>query len=406
LLSYAILGWKHLGHVSDEDSYVMAALSRLNSEFRRNSKKHRVLATQNLLAKRPDFKFQPATDRWLSAAVALPSLLFIPLEHGKPWMVEFVVKQHLCLLDMDIAPGWGSPLIFAIAKNPDCLSVLLKLGVNLNKLSSFKPHLYSQYIGGSPYAPISWAAATGNKVAVDFLLSQTEVNVPDDILHVVVRASKPSHELIRKFCQRGADVNFAADNATPLHYFLSFHPDRLSHQLLPVVKALVEPSCNLFLQDRTARTVLHIALDHRLEDIVTYLLERNAGLSATAALLPDKWSWATNKTWFPKVEAAAQVAAVEPYTRIKGMVFDAPVTWESKIVEFSVAVTADHNNPNPICAIVVSAILDSELSSEWPLSPRQIIYRLAKTSAVGSTSSLVPTFHIVIGRVKRRSRTP
>ncbi|KAG2039183.1 hypothetical protein BDR03DRAFT_250795 [Suillus americanus] len=67
-------------------------------------------------------------------------------------------------------------------------------------------------------------------------------------------------------------------------------PDTSTNQLLPVVKALVEPSCNLSLQDRTARTVLHIALDGRLEHIVTYLLERNAGLSAMAALLPDQWS--------------------------------------------------------------------------------------------------------------------
>ncbi|KAG2076152.1 hypothetical protein BDR04DRAFT_1149206 [Suillus decipiens] len=43
LLKYAILGWKHLGHVSDEDPDSMTALSRLNSEFRQNDEKHCVL---------------------------------------------------------------------------------------------------------------------------------------------------------------------------------------------------------------------------------------------------------------------------------------------------------------------------------------------------------------------------
>ncbi|KAG1863055.1 hypothetical protein F4604DRAFT_1905523 [Suillus subluteus] len=36
-----------------------------------------------------------------------------------------------------------------------------------------------------------------------------------------------------------------------------------------------------------------------------------------ATLLLDKWSWATNKTWFPKVQAAA-LATDQPCTRIKG----------------------------------------------------------------------------------------
>ncbi|KAG1886753.1 hypothetical protein F4604DRAFT_1285484 [Suillus subluteus] len=358
LLSYAILGWKHLGHVSDEDPCVMMALSRLNLEFLRNTNKHRVLATQ-----KKRFSFcQPATDRWLSANVTLPSLLFIPLEHGKPWMVESLVKQDPHLLDVDIAPGWGSPLTFAMAKNPDCVSILLKPGVDFNKLSSFKPRSYRQYIWGDSRAPISWAAVTGSEVAVDFLLSQTEVDIPNDILHMAVRASKPSPEFIRKFRQRDVDVNFTVNGSTPTHYFLSNHSNYDKSQLLPVVKALVEPSCNFSLRNRDAKTVLHIALDARLEDIVTYLLEQNAGLSATATLLPlpDMWSWATNKTWFPKVQAAT-LAADQPCTRIKGKVVDD--TTESKLVKFSIAVTADCDNPNPICAVVVSAILNGEVSS-------------------------------------------
>ncbi|KAG1778802.1 hypothetical protein EV702DRAFT_1195823 [Suillus placidus] len=385
LLSYAILGWKHLGHVSDKDPDIMDALSRLNSEFRRSTKKHRVLATQQ------DNDFiglgwlQPVTNRWLSHAVTLPSLLFIPLEHGKPWMVESLVKQHPDLLDVDIAPGWGSALIFAIAKSPDCLTILLKAGVDLNKLYSFRPILYGQYITGGSHAPFSWAAATGSEVAVDFLLSQTEVDIPSNILHIAVNASNPSHEFIREFCRRGADVNFTVDGSTPIHYFLSY---RLSPndeaQSLPVVKALVEPSCNLSLQDWTARTVLHIALDQRLEDVVTYLLEQNAGLSATATLLPDMWSWATNKTWFPKVQAAARDAD-QPCTRIKGKVVEA--TAKSQIVEFSVAVIADCDNPNPICAVVVSAIRNSEVSTK-------------------ATTASTPTFHIGISHIERTSETP
>ncbi|KAG2092686.1 hypothetical protein BD769DRAFT_1679007 [Suillus cothurnatus] len=356
LLSYACRGWKHLGHVSDEDPCIMDALSRLNSEFRRNTKKHRVLAT----AKYWRSWNEP---RWLYASDTLPSLLFIPLEHGKPWMVEFLVNQRPDLLDVDIGPGLGSPLIFAIAKNPDCLSILLKLDVNFNQLSSFDPDLYEQNIEGDSYAPISWAAVTGSEVAVDFLLSQTEVDVPNDILHIAVRPNKPSHECIRKFCQRGADVNFTKNKATPLHHFLFAITlgSRDKSVLLPVVKALVEPSCNLSLQDWSFRTVLHIALDGHLEDVVACLLEQNAGLSATATLLPDMWSWATNKTWFPKVQAVA-LAADQPYTRIKGQVVDD--TTESKLVKFSVAAIANRDNPNPIYAVVVSAILDSQLSSE------------------------------------------
>ncbi|KAG2076223.1 hypothetical protein BDR04DRAFT_1090142 [Suillus decipiens] len=371
LLSYAIQGWKHLGYVSDQDSDVMDALSRLNSEFLRNTKKHRVLATQadsiSILG-----IGSPPTDRWLSATVTLPSLLFIPIEHGKPWMVESVAKQHPHLLHVDIAPDWGSPLIFAITKNPDCLSVLLKLGVDPNKLSFINSLLYHRWseVYNDYYAPMSWAVATGREIAVDFLLSQTEVSLPNDVLYMAVRASKPSYEFIRTFRQRGADVNLTFYGFTPIHYFLSFysswhwyyewHPELL----LPIVKALIEPSCNLYLQDGTARTVLHIALDKCYGNIIPYLLEKNAGLSATANLHPDMWSWAANETWFPKVQAAA-LAADKPWARIKGEVVDA--TEESQLVEFSAAVTADHDNPNPICALVLSAILNGELLRE-PLS--------------------------------------
>ncbi|KAG1847838.1 hypothetical protein DFJ58DRAFT_730021 [Suillus subalutaceus] len=354
LLSYAIQGCKHLGHVSDEDPCVMDALSRLNSEFLRNTKKHRVLA-------RGEYDYGP---RWLPEDVTLPSLLFIPLQHGKLWMVESLVKQDPHLLDVDIATGWGPPLIFAMAKKPDCVSILLKPGVDFNKPSSFEPYLYGFRVHGDDCrAPISWAALTGSEVAMDFLLSQTEVDIPNDILHMAFRASKPLPEFIRKFRQRGADVNFTVNGFTPIHYLLSNHSNDDKSRLLPVVKALVEPSCNFSLRNRAAKTVLHIALDKRLEDIVAYLLEQNAELSATATLLPlpDMWSWATNKTWFPKVQAAA-LAADQPCTRIKGKVVDD--TTESKLVEFSVVVTADRDNPNPICAVVVSAILNGELSSE------------------------------------------
>ncbi|KAG1878274.1 hypothetical protein F4604DRAFT_1621128 [Suillus subluteus] len=129
LMSYAILGYKHLGHISDEDPDVMDALSQLNSEFLRNTKKHRVLATEKLCPREDEL-------RWLRVAGTSPSLLFVPLEHGKPWMVESLIKQHPHLLDVNIAPGWGSPLIFAIDKSPDFLVVLSKFGVDLNKLYS------------------------------------------------------------------------------------------------------------------------------------------------------------------------------------------------------------------------------------------------------------------------------
>ncbi|KAG2362413.1 hypothetical protein BDR07DRAFT_1028943 [Suillus spraguei] len=359
LLSYAILGWKHLEYISDEDPGVMTALSRLNWEFLRNTKKHPVLATQ----KEGHGYGQPDTNRWLSADVTSPSLLFIPLEHGKPWMVESLVKHHPHLLDVDIAPGWGSPLIFAIAKRPDCLNIFLKPGIHLNRLSSIKSRLYGRDIEGNFQTPISWAAANGNEVAVDFLLSQTNVNMPNDILHTAV--SGGSHECIRKFRRHGADVNFTVNSYTPIHSFLSLmsYDER---QLLPIVKALIGPLCNLSLQDRTARTALHIALDHRMEDIIPYLLEQKAGLSATATLRPVMWSWATNKTWFPKVRLAA-LAADQPWTRIKGKVVNA--TADFQIVEFSVAVTPAYENPNPICTIIVSAILNAKVSFTSKESP-------------------------------------
>ncbi|KAG2361082.1 hypothetical protein BDR07DRAFT_1410806 [Suillus spraguei] len=336
LLSYAIKGWRHLRHVSDEDPDVMTALSRLNSEFLRNTKKHLVLKAkddQTYVIHKEGRNFH--TLRWLTPNTTFPSLLFIPLEHGKPWMVEFLVKQHPHLLDTDISPGWGSPLIFAIAERPDFLSIFLKPGVHLNRLSSFKLFSYLGPREGS-YAPISCAAAAGNEVA-------TDVDIPNDILHVAA----PSHECIRKFRR-------CVNGSTPIHMFLLHSASRSydKSQLLPVLNALVEPFCNLSLQDRTARTALHLALDYRLEDIVPYLLEQNAGLSATATLHPDMWSWATNEMWFPKVQAAA-LAADQSCTRIMGRFPN---------FEFSVAVTADRENRNPICGVVVSAILDGKLS--------------------------------------------
>ncbi|KAG1818679.1 uncharacterized protein BJ212DRAFT_1346887 [Suillus subaureus] len=73
------------------------------------------------------------------------------------------------------------------------------------------------------------------------------------------------------------------------------------------------------------------------------------------------WSWARNMALFPKVQAAV-LAADQLCTRIKGKVVNA--TAESQIVEFSVTVNADHDNPNPICAIVILAILDGEVSND------------------------------------------
>ncbi|KAG1771906.1 hypothetical protein EV702DRAFT_635755 [Suillus placidus] len=141
----------------------------------------------------------------------------------------------------------------------------------------------------------------------------------------------------------------------------------------------VEPSCNLSLQDWTARTVLHITLDKRLEDVVAYLLEQNAGLSATATLLPDMWSWATNKTWFPKVLAAALVVD-QPCTRIKGKVVEA--VEKSQIVLQSL----------PTATTLIRFVL--------LLFQR---YSMARCQATITSRS---TFHIVISHFKRTSKTP
>ncbi|KAG1889972.1 hypothetical protein F4604DRAFT_641734 [Suillus subluteus] len=352
LLGYVDQGWKHLGHVSDGDPDIKTALWQLNSKFLRNDKKHPVLAPG-------EFEYKP---RGLDAAETSPSFLFILLEHGKPWMVEPFVKKYPHPPHMDLNSDWGSPLILVIAKNPDCLRILLDRGVDLNKPSSFKPGLYAnQCTRRSSHTPISWAAVTGSEDAVDFLLSQRGVKLPDDILFMAVKADTPSHISIRKFRQCGANVNSTVHGSTPLHYFLSKNrPSNDESQLLPVVQALVEPTCNLSLQDRTARTALHIALDARLEDIVTYLLEQNAGLSATAVLDPDMWTWAANQTWSSSVAAA--LAPDRLRTRIKGNVV--PDITESKVVEFAVAVTADRDNADPVCAVVISAIFNRELSSE------------------------------------------
>ncbi|KAG0694294.1 hypothetical protein DFH29DRAFT_1034719, partial [Suillus ampliporus] len=329
--------------------------------------------------------------KWLEATS--PSLLLIPLELGQPWMVEFIVKQQPHLLDVDLATRFGSPLIFAIASRPDFLSVLLKLGVNLNKPSSIKPRVYGQsHIPNSSYAPISWAAAIRSEVALDLLLSQ--VNLPDNIMHMAISCMVSSTEMIHNLLprhtgvnftsfsahalvpyihlhsesrvlpvinalrQRGADVNFTVGGASPIHTLLCrFIDDWLDSMHLPLVKALVEPSgCDLSVQDWTARTALHIALDYRLERIITYLLEKNARLSATATLrpAPDMWSWAIHEMWFPKIQAAA-LAADQPCTRIKGKVIEANRT--SQVIEFPGALTADHEDPNQICAVVVSAIV-------------------------------------------------
>ncbi|KAG2039746.1 hypothetical protein BDR03DRAFT_951107 [Suillus americanus] len=346
LLRYVIQGWKHLGHILKEDPVIMTALWRLNSKFLQNNNKHPVLAPG-------EFEHKPTKSD--------ASLLFILLEHGRPWMVEPFVKEYPGPLHIDLDPDWGSPLIFVIAKNPDCLGILLDRGGDFNMPSSFKPRSYAnQCTHRSSHTPISWAAVTGSKVAVDSLLLR-KVNLPDDILFMAVKADKPSHESIRKFRRRGANVNSTVHGSTPIHYFLS--KPRSSNdesQLLPIVQALIEPPCDLSLQDRTARTVLHIALDARLEDIVEYLLKKNAGLSATTAPIPVMWKWAMDKKWFPKL-LAMDPAVNQTRTRIKGNVVRD--TTELKLVEFSVAVAADRDNADPVCAVVISAIFNSEPSS-------------------------------------------
>ncbi|KAG0699159.1 hypothetical protein DFH29DRAFT_1002195 [Suillus ampliporus] len=359
LLIYAVQGLTHLEYISDEDPCVMSALSRLHSELLGNTQKCRVFEDSTVRSTGSCRGFM-----WWSATS--PSLLLIPLELGQPWMVEFLVKQQPHLLDVDIATDLGSPLIFAIRSRPDFLDILLKLGVDLNKPSSFSPSAYHEsFIPSRSHAPISWAAAIGREIALDFLLSQMKVDLPDDILHMAIIPYMPSPKAVRKFLQRGADINFTVNGSTPVHSSLSklmdldFNP-QYDERHLPAVKELVEPPCNLSVQNWTARTALHIALDEHLPAIVTYLLDQNAPLSATSTLHPNMWSWARNETWFAKIQATA-LAADRPSTRIQGKVID--VTTESHLVEFPGAVTADHEDPNPICAVVVSAIGNgSELS--------------------------------------------
>ncbi|KAG1737778.1 hypothetical protein EDB19DRAFT_1829369 [Suillus lakei] len=338
LLSYAVKALAHLCHVEDEDSRVIAALQRLHLEFLHNIEKHSLLESL----------YTSSTGQ--QSSVTSPSRLFIPIRFGNPWMAETFMKEYPGLLDMDVACGLGSPLIFAIASNPVFLGVLLKLGVDLNKPSSIQTDLYGQrdFASGS-YTPISWAAAVGSQVAVEFLLSKTEVSLPDDILYTAVVSRQRSPEIVHKLCQRGAGVTFI-DDSTLIHALLSrLSPKTCTSQWLPVVKALVG---NLYVQDRTARTALHIALDNRLSDVVPHLLEQNARLTATATLCPTIWSWAINEEWFPKVQAAT-LAADQPHTRIWGKIIDA--TKKSKLVEFPGTVTADHED-GPICAVVVSII--------------------------------------------------
>ncbi|KAG1886707.1 hypothetical protein F4604DRAFT_2044165 [Suillus subluteus] len=349
LLSYAVKALAHLCHVSEKDSRVIAALQRLHLEFLHNTEKHHLL--ESLI--------QPLTDDGQSS-VTSPSLLFVPLRFGNPWMVETLVKEQPDLLGVDVARGLGSPLIFAIASNPVFLSVLLKLGVDLNKSSSIQTDLYHQRdLPSGSFAPISWAAAIGSQVAVEFLLSQTEVELPVGILHTAVMSRKRSPKIIHKLCQRGADVTFTVDGSTPLHALLSSLRLRLradQRQWLPVIKALVG---DLSGHDWTARTALHIALDNRLSDVVVYLIEQNAQLTATATLHPNIWNWAEGKQWFSKVQAAT-LAADQPYTRIVGKIIDA--TWQSRLVEFPGAATTNHADANPICAVVVS-VIDRKLYS-------------------------------------------
>ncbi|KAG0694293.1 hypothetical protein DFH29DRAFT_1072963 [Suillus ampliporus] len=381
LLRYAINGLAHLEDVSDEDPCFMAALSRLQS--------------QRLEFGCSDSYFEDARrykhpTMWLTAIC--PSVLLMPLELGNRWMVEFLVKEQPCLLHEEVGYELGSPLIFAIYCNPDFLGVLLKLGVDLNKPSQISPKLLCEIdIPEDSYTPILWAAAIGSKVAVDFLLSQPEVKLPDNILHMAIIPNDVSPEVIRMFRHRGADANFTVEGSTPIHTVLSSLL-RSDDHWLQVVKALVQPSCNLSVQDWSARTALHIALDRRLQNIITYL-RQNAQLSGTATLrpAPDMWSWAKNEKWFPKIQAAA-LAADQPRTRIKGKIIDANTT--SQLVEFPGALTANHEDPNPICAVVVSAIVnDADLCLPGlhlgaNLSRRNLGLRLPDFSSKEDTTGL------------------
>lgn len=341
LRSYAVKALTHLCHVSDEDPRVMVAMQRLHLGFLHNTEKHALL--ESLVRSLTNDE---------QSSVTSPSLLLVPLRFGNPWMVETLIKEQPDLLGADVACGFGSPFIFTIASNTAFLSVLLKLGIDLNKPSFIQTDLYHRRrLPSGSYTPISWAAAIGSKVAVELLLSRTEVTLPDDILHTAILSNRRSPEIVLKLCQRSADVTFTVDGSTPLHALLSKLVSRWSNRKwLPVIEKLVR---DLSVPDWTARTALHIALDNRLSDIVVHLLEQNAPLTATATLHPNIWSWAEGERWFSRVQAAA-LAADKPYTRIRGKIVG--VTKQSRIVEFPGAVSANHGDPEPICAVVVSVI--------------------------------------------------
>ncbi|KAG2051859.1 hypothetical protein BDR06DRAFT_973430 [Suillus hirtellus] len=361
LQSYAVKALAHLCHVSDKDSRIIAALQRLHLGFIHNTEKHPLLGSL----------VKPFMDSGQSN-VTSPSLLLVPLRFGNPWIVETLVKGQPDLLSEDIARGLGSPLIFAISSNLAFLSILLELGIDLNKPSSIQTDLYHRRdLPSGPYTPISWAAAIGSRVAVEFLLSRREIILPNDILHTAILSRRPSPEIILGLCQRGADVTFTVDGSTPLHALLSkLIPRRFwrtdTSRWLPVVKALVG---DLSVHNWTARTALHIALDNRMSDVVVYLLEQNARLTATATLYPNIWSWAEGEQWFSKVQEAA-LAADKPCTRIMGEIVHA--TNQLQLVKFPGAVSANHGDPNPICAVVISVINGSQQDS-WMFSFFRII---------------------------------
>jgi hypothetical protein len=64
--------------------------------------------------------------------------------------------------------------------------------------------------------PISWAVAIEKGVVVDFLMLRSEVNLPDDTLYTAVTSDEPSHEVVRKLREQGADVNFSVDGSSVL----------------------------------------------------------------------------------------------------------------------------------------------------------------------------------------------
>ncbi|KAG1818967.1 uncharacterized protein BJ212DRAFT_1298268 [Suillus subaureus] len=355
LLSYTVKALMHLCHVLEKEPHVIAALQQLHMALLHNTDKHPLL--ESLV--------QPLTDG-VQLSVASLSLLFVPLQFRKPWMVETLIKEQPDLLGVDVACGLGPPLLFAIASNPIFLNVLLELGVNLNKSSSIRTNLYHQWdLPSGSFAPISWAAAIRSQVAVEFLLSQTEVKLPVDIPYMAIESRQQSSKIIHKLCQCSADINFTVDGSTPLHALLSSLRLRLradQHQWLLVIKVLVG---DLSVDDWTTRTALHIALDNHLSDIVIYLLEQNAWLTATVTLHPNIWSWTKSKQWFAKVQAVTLTAA-QPHTRIMGKIVDA--TWQLQLIKFPSTVTTNHGDPNPICAVVVS-VIDRKLYSLF----RQIV---------------------------------